>query len=136
MDQMKRLQAWMHPCQAQAYEQLGFLVTQLNQTGEGKGLDLYYGGAMQMAGAPVKKSFSWDKTRIDFINLDVWGRGVLKEAGFYKPEGQDKYIWEVRGSSGGVATSNIFYVVAAFNVFMNNPAGGSYIDSLAVPSGY
>lgn len=137
MDNVGRLQAWMHPCQVQAYEQLGFLVTQLNNaTGEGKGLDLYYGGSMQMAGCPVKKSFSWDKTRIDFVSLDVWGRGVMQEAGFYKPEGTDRYIWEVRGASGGVATSNIFYIAAAFNVFMNNPAGASYIDSLKVPSGY
>jgi hypothetical protein len=136
MDNIGRVQAWMHPCQVQAYEQLGFLVTQLNQTGEGKGLDLYFGGAMQMAGAPVKKSYSWDKTRIDFIGLDVWGRGVIQEAGFYKPEGADKYIFEVRGASGGVATSNIFYIAAGFNVFMNNPAGASYIDTLKIPSGY
>lgn len=137
MDNVGRLQAWMHPCQVQAYEQLGFLVTQLNNsTGEGKGLDLYYGGAMQMAGCPVKKSFSWDKTRIDFVSLDVWGRGVMQEAGFYKPEGSDKHIWEVRGASGGVATSNIFYIAAAFNIFMNNPAGAAYIDSLKVASGY
>lgn len=139
MDNVKRMQAWMHPCQVQAYEQLGFNVTQINSTGtggEGKGLDLYYGGAMQMAGAPVKKSFSWDKKRIDIIDLDVWGRAVMQEAGFYKPIGQDRYLFEVRGASGGVATSNIFYIVAAFDVFMNNPAAGAYIDALKVPSGY
>lgn len=136
MDNIGRLNAWMHPCQVQAYEQLGFLVTQLNQTGEGKGLDLYFGGAMQMAGCPVKKSFSWDKTRIDFVSLDVWGRAELHPAGFYKPEGSDKIWHEVRGPSGGVACSNIFYIVAAFNIYMNNPAGASYIDSLKVPTGY
>ena len=136
MDNIGRLQAWMHPCQVQAYEQLGFLVTQMNSTGEGKGLDLYFGGSMQMAGAPVKKSYSWDKTRIDFIGLDVWGRGVIQEPGFYKPEGTDRYIFEIRGASGGLAMSNIFYIAAGFNVFMNNPAGASYIDTLKVPSGY
>ena len=136
MDNVPRIQAWMHPCQVQAYENLGMLVTQLNQTGEGKGLDLYFGGSMQMAGAPVKKSFSWDKTRIDFVGLDVWGRGVIQQPGFYKPEGSDRYIWEIRGSSGGVATSNIFYITAGFNVFMNNPAAAAYIDSLKVMSGY
>jgi hypothetical protein len=136
MDNVGKMQAWMHPCQVQAYENLGFLVTQLNQTGEGKGLDLYYGGAMQMAGCPVKKSFSWDKTRIDFIALNVWGRGVIQEAGFYKPEGTDKYIFEIRGPSGGIACSNIFYIAAGFNVFMNNPAAAAYIDTLKVPSGY
>jgi hypothetical protein len=136
MDNVGKLQAWMHPCQVQSYENLGFLVTQLNQTGEGKGLDLYFGGSMQMAGCPVKKSFSWDKTRIDFVGLDVWGRGVIQEAGFYKPEGSVKYVFEIRGASGGVACSNIFYIAAGFNVFMNNPAGAAYISSLKVPSGY
>lgn len=136
MDNIGRLQAWMHPCQVQAYEQLGFLVTQLNQTGEGKGLDLYFGGAMQMAGCQVKKSFSWDKTRIDFISLDVWGRGEMQPAGFYKHEGSQQYIHAIRGPSGGLATSNIFYIVAAFNTYMNNPPGASYIDSLKVPTGY
>lgn len=140
MDSMKRGQAWMHPCQVQAYEQLGFNVTQINSTGtggEGKGLDLYYGGAMQMAGAPVKKSFSWDKTRIDFVDLDVWGRAVMHEAGFYKaPGGNGQYLFEVRGASGGVAAANIFYIVAAFDIFMSNPAGGSYISALKVPQGY
>jgi hypothetical protein len=136
MDNVGRLQAWMHPCQVQAYEQLGMLVTEINQTGEGKGLDLYFGGSMQMAGAPVKKSFSWDKTRIDFVALDLWGRGEIQSAGFYKPPGQDKYMFEVRGASGGVATSNIFYIAAGFNTFINNPAGTAYIDQLAVPAGY
>lgn len=136
MENIGNPEAWMHPCQVQSYENLGMLVTQLNQTGEGKGLDLYFGGAMQMAGAPVKKHFSWDKTRIDFVLKSVWGRGVMHEAGFYKIEGSDRFVYEVRGSSGGVATSNIFYIVSAFNVFMNNPAGASYIDTLKVPSGY
>jgi len=136
MDEMGSSEAWMHPCQVQAYEQLGFLVTELNETGEGKGLDLYFGGAMKMAGAPVKKSFSWDKTRIDFVVKAVWGRAEMTPPGFYKTEGSTSYVFEIRGASGGVATSNIFYIVAAFDVFMNNPAGASYIDNLKVPTGY
>src|SRR6185503_19792691 len=83
-DNIGNYQAWMHPNQAQAYEELGFLITQINQTGEGKGLDLYFGGAMTMAGAPVKKSFNWDRTRIDFVNMDYWGRGELHPVGFYE----------------------------------------------------
>lgn len=129
-----KLQAWTHPAQAQAYEQLGFLVTELNQTGNGKGLDLYFGGPMRLAGAELKKHFSWDRTRIDFIDKSNVKRGVLKEAGFYETEGRRFY--EVRGSSGGVQTSNIFYLVTAFNIFMHNPAGATYIDNLKIPSGY
>lgn len=133
-DQIGRFQAWMHPSQAQAYEELGFLVTQINQTGEGKGLDLYFGGAMTMAGAPVKKSFNWHRTRIDFVNLDYWGRGELHPASFYEVGG--KRLFELRGGSGGLAAAVIFYIVASFDIFVSNPAGCSYIDNLAATSGY
>ncbi len=130
-----KFQAWMHPAQAQAYEELGFLVTQINQTGEGKSLDLYFGGAMTMAGAPVKKSFNWHRQRIDFVNMDYWGRGELHPAGFYEGV-PGKRMYELRGGSGGVAAAMIFYIVASFDLFVGNPAGCSYIDALAVPAGY
>jgi len=42
----------------------------------------------------------------------------------------------MRGPSGGLAAGWIFYIVASFNLFMNQPAGASYIDTLAIPSGY
>lgn len=135
LDNIGRYQAWMHPAQAQAYEELGFLITQINQTGEGKGLDLYFGGAMTMAGAPVKKSFNWDTSRIDFVNLDYWGRGELHPAGFYEPV-PGKRLYELRGASGGLAAAVIFYMAASFDLFVSNPAGCSYIDTLAIPSGY
>lgn len=128
-------QAWMHPAQAQAYEELGFLVTQINSTGEGKSLDLYFGGAMTMAGAPVKKSFNWHRQRIDFVNMDYWGRGELHPAGFYEPV-PGKRMYELRGGSGGLAAAVIFYIAASFDLFVGNPTGCSYIDSLAIPSGY
>lgn len=134
-DNIGNFQAWTHPAQAHAYEELGFLVTQINQTGEGKGLDLYFGGSMSMAGAQVKKSFNWHHQRIDFVNMDYWGRGELHPAGFYEPT-PGKRMFELRGGSGGLAASMIFYLAASFDLFVSNPAGCSYIDSLAVPSGY
>lgn len=134
-DNVGKFQAWMHPCQAQAYEELGMLVTQINQTGEGKGLDLYFGGSMTMAGAPVKKSFNWHKQRIDFVNMDYWGRGELKPIGFHE-FGPGRKMIELRGASGGAAASMIFYITASFDLFVGNPAGCSYIDTLAIPSGY
>jgi len=134
-ENMAKFQAWMHPCQEDAYEQLGFLVTQINSTGEGKGLDLYFGGAKQMAGAPVKKSFNWHKKRIDFVNMDYWGRGELHPAGYYEAVPGQR-IYELRGGSGGLAASCIFYLAASFDLFVSNPAGCSYIDNLAVTAGY
>jgi hypothetical protein len=131
-----RKTAWTHPAQQQAYEELGFNVIRIDKAAKEEGLDMYFNDNMRMAGAPLKVSYSWDRTRIDFIDLDVWGRAELHPAGFYKNPDDAKRVWDIRGSSGGVATSWIFYIVASFNIFMNNPAAAVYIDSLAVPAGY
>ncbi len=131
----KKLLAWMHPCQAAAYEELGFEIMRIQKSAKEEGLDLYFNDNMTMAGSPVKKSYSWNKKRIDFVDYDVWGRAEYHPAGFYKDDNGNIYF-VARGTSGGVATSNIAHLVASFNLFVNNPAACSYIDTLAVPSGY
>jgi hypothetical protein len=134
MDNAVKVTAWMHPCQVQAYEELGQLVQVMNRSGgKESGLDLYF-DVNQIAGAPIKKSYSWDKSRIDFIVNEVWGRAEMNPAGYYEEEGRK--LFELRGASGGVATATIFYIVASFNVFVNNPAACSFIDGLTVPTGY
>lgn len=126
--------AWMHPAQVQAYENIGQLVSIIHKQPKDEALDLYFNDSMQMAGAPVRKSFNWDKTRIDFVNADVWGRGETLPIGFYTTDGRK--IFEIRDSSGGVATADIFYMVLGTQTFVSNPAATAYIDNLAVPSGY
>ena len=126
--------AWMHPAQAQAYEEIGQLVSSIQKSSKKEGLDLYFEGDMQMAGAPVRKHFSWDKTRIDFVVDGVWGRAEILPIGFYKTDGRN--IFEIRGASGGVATADIFYMVVGMQTYVDNPAACSYIDNLAVPAGY
>lgn len=136
IDKRTNLKAWTHPAQIQAYEELGFNVTRIDKKASEEGLDLYFNDNMRIAGAPLEASYSWDRTRIDFINEEVWGRAELHPPGFYQNPDDGKKVFETRGPTGGVATSWIFYIIAAFNLFMNNPAGASYIDTLAVPSGY
>jgi len=125
--------AWLHPAQKQAYEEIGQLVSIIHKSAKEEGLDMYF-DRMQMAGAPVKESYNWDKTRIDFVVDEVWGRGEILPVGFYTSDG--RRIFEIRGASGGVATAEIFYMVVGMQTFVNNPAACAYIDSLAVPSGY
>jgi len=130
----KVLYAWMHPCQKQAYEGLGQLVSIITKTAKDEGLDLYFGDNMQMAGAPVKEHYSWDKKRIDFLAMDLFGRAEMKAPAFYEVGGRK--IFEVRGISGGVQTSQLQYITASWNLFANNPPALAYIDGLTVPSGY
>lgn len=130
--------AWMHPCQIQAYEEIGQLVMAIFKEPKDESLNMYFGNGkghgMQMAGANVRGHFNWDQTRIDFIVDELWGRGEILPLGFYKTDGRN--IFEIRGPSGGVATSEIFYMVNGMQTFVSNPAGCSFIDTLAVPSGY
>jgi hypothetical protein len=58
----------------------------------------------------------------------------MKEPDFYEVEGRK--IFELRGASGGVATSQIFYIAAAFNLFVDNPITGAFVTGLPIPSGY
>lgn len=125
--------AWTHPAQKDAYEQTGQLVSIIQKQAQQEGLNMYFDG-MQLAGAPMEESYSWDKTRIDFVNKSLWGRAELNPAGYYTVDGQR--IFPIRGSSGGLATAMIFYLVASFNLYLSNPAMGSYIDGLTIPSGY
>ena len=132
----KKCVAWTHPAQQAAYEELGFNVIRIDKAAKEEGLDLYFNDNMKIAGAPLKTSYSWDRTRIDFIDSSVWGRAELHPAGFYTNPDNSQRVFEIRGPSGGLATAWIFYITASFNIFVNNPAGLSYIDSLAVPAGY
>lgn len=126
--------AWMHPCQKQAYEEIGQLVSIIQKNGSSPDkMDMYF-DKFQMAGMSVRESFSWNKTRIDIVNLDVWGRGETLPLDFYTSDGRK--IFEIRGASGGVATSEIFYMVVGTQLFVSNPAATAYIDNLAVPAGY
>lgn len=135
LDENVKMRAWLHPCQQQAYEEIGQLISLITKSAKEEGLNMYFSGSnMQLAGVPVTPSYSWDKTRIDFIVEDVWGRAEILPIGFYKTDGRN--IFEIRGASGGVATAEIFYMVVGMQVFVNNPAACSYIDSLAVPTGY
>ena len=130
----KKLRAWLHPCQQQAFEEIAQGLIFMPKAAKEEAFDPYFNDNMRMAGALIMKSFSWDKTRIDFVDDDVWGRAELHAPDFYKVDG--RRIFELRGASGGLAAAMIFYIVASFNLFVNNPAATSYIDTLTVPSGY
>jgi hypothetical protein len=134
INERTKLQARMHPCQVQAYEDLGQLVSIIQKQASDEALNLYFSDNIRMAGAPVKQDYSHDKKRIDIMKMETWGRAELHPAGFYEVDG--RRMFEMRGPSGGVATSQIFYIVASWNLYTDNPAAQSYIYNLAVPTGY
>jgi hypothetical protein len=135
IDKSMKVTAWTHPCQFAAYEEIGQAVIIQNKTStKDEGLNMYFNDNMQFAGAPGKQHFNWNQKRIDFIVDSVWGRAEILPIGFYQSDGRK--IFELRGASGGVATADIFYMVVGFQTFVVNPPACSYIDALAIPSGY
>ena len=134
-DENFKPEAWLHPAQAQAYEDIGQQVAIIQKMAKDEGLNMYFGDNMQLAGAPVKRHYQWDKTRIDFVVRSVWGRGEILPLGFYTTTDGRK-IFEIRGASGGVATADIFYLSVGMQTFVGNPAALSYIDTLSIPDGY
>jgi len=125
--------AWCHPCQKQAYEELGQLVTIIQKQAKEESLNMYFDN-MQMAGAMVRTSYNWDQTRIDFVTDSLWGRAEILPIGFYRSDG--RHIFPIRGASGGIAAADIFYMTVGMQTFVTAPAGTAYIDNLQVPSGY
>lgn len=134
LDNGTRLSAYMHVAQVQAYEEMGQVVSIIQKQAREEALNMYFNDGMQLAGAPIRKSMLWDKTRIDFINKEIWGRAEMHPAGFYTVNGNK--LFPIYGSDGGVATATIFYITCSFNLFINNPAAAVYISNLTVPSGY
>lgn len=129
-----KLEAWMHPAQVAAYEELGMSLMTMEKGSGNESMDLYFGDNMRMAGVPIRTHFSWPKDRIDFIVKSLWGRAEMHKPGFYEVDGRK--IFEIRGPSGGVATAQVFYIVSSWNLYLKNPAAHSYIDGLTVPVGY
>jgi hypothetical protein len=129
-----KMRAWMHPCQVQQYEGIAQLLMQIDkQPSAMQGADTYF-EMKQLAGVPIQQHFNWDKTRIDYVVDEIWGRAEMHKAGFYEEEG--RRMFEARGSSGGVAAATMFYLVASFNTFINNPPASVYISDLTIPTGY
>lgn len=127
------LTAWTHPCQMQAYEELGQLVQMIFKDPKEQKLNMYFDG-MQFAGAPVKADYNWNMKRIDFYKDDSWGWGETQPIGFYMTDGRK--IFEIRSASGGVSAADIFYMVSGRQSYVTNPASVAYIDNLAIPAGY
>lgn len=134
MDNMKNQVAWMHPCQVQAIEALGWGLTTIQKTAREEGLNLFF-NVEQIGGIPIKKSFSWDKTRMDFTVKGVWKKVVFKAPGLYKKGSET--LFDIRSTTdGSPKTSLVFYYVISTNTYVNNPPLCSYIYGLAVPTGY
>jgi hypothetical protein len=133
--QGKSVIAYMNVEQAQAWEALGLLISQIIREGSKQTQpDMLFANPGSMGGAQIMPSVNADPTRIDFLCLDQWGRAVMKDIDFFEIGGQT--IFTKRGASGGIAAAYLFYYDTGLQIFNQNPRMGSYIDNLQKPAGY
>lgn len=75
-----------------------------------------------------------NRSRLDQIVLDEWGRVNLKELDYFQtPDG--KYIFENRTSSGTVKSGMWFALYSTENTYCADPGSGGIISSLTIPAG-
>jgi hypothetical protein len=132
-----KLIAYMHPAQADAYEALAITQSVIYKDPTGnQDVDLMFNNqrGLMMSNVPVRQSIHQDRTRIDFMNLGLWGRIVATDTGFYKSG--DNIIWPQYASSGTqLVSTNMFYIKAGLQLYVRNPLGNSYVKNLALPAG-
>jgi hypothetical protein len=137
VDQLGKLLAYTSLEQEHAWENLGIAIsTIIKESGGGRAndLDLLFTGKKTMSGVPFKSSINADQTRIDFLDMSHWGRAVMKDIDYFEIGGQT--IFPIYGASGGLAAAYIFYFDTGFQVWNDSPRSGSFIGTLARPSGY
>jgi hypothetical protein len=138
ISQLGKLIAYTSVEQEHAWENLGITISQVIKEGGSGGrasdLDLLFTGRKTMSGVPIKSSINANQTRVDFLDLSHWGRAVMKDIDFFEVGGQT--VFPIYGASGGVSAAFIFYFDTGFQVWDDSPRSGSYIDTLARPSGY
>lgn len=129
---------YMHPAQADAYEAMAILISEIFKDPSGnQGVDLMFGNEdnMSMAGRKIAQSIHADRTRIDFLCLKYWGKIVGTDTGYYKVG--NNFLFPVIGSAGDSLKSAKFFIMkTGIQVYNKNPLAGSYIPSLAVPTFY
>jgi hypothetical protein len=137
INQLGKLIAYTSVEQEHGWENLGITISQVIKEGgdrHSNDLDLLFSGKKTMSGIPIKSSVNADQTRVDFLDLSHWGRAVMKDIDYFEVGGQT--VFPIYGASGGLAASFIFYFDTGFQVWNDSPRSGSFIDSLARPTGY
>ncbi len=132
-----KLMAYASLEQAHAYRALGISVSNIIKEGPGGGaddLEMNFTGKVTWMGCPEKQSINQNPTRVDFIDFSHWGRAEMKGIDFYDAGGNTKF--PIYGASGGLAASEITYIVTLFQIWNDSPRSGGYIYNAAIPAGY
>jgi hypothetical protein len=131
----KQLLAHLHPAQRAAYEELAILISDIAKGSGNEAVDMLFGD-IKLAGVPAMVDIHAARDRIDFVNLDTWGKVESSPVDFLKlPDGR-YFDRPVDSATGSQVAAVIFWIYWYGQFFIDNPAAVGYIDSLAIPAGY
>jgi hypothetical protein len=128
--------AYAHPAQADAYEALAITQSVIYKDPTGnQQVDLLFNNqrGLSMSNVPVRQSIHQDRTRVDFMMMNFWGRIVATDTGFVKFG--DQIIWPQYSGGTQLVSTAMFYLKAGLQIYNRNPLSGSYIKTLAKPAG-
>lgn len=131
-----KLVAYGHPAQADAYEALAITQSVIYKDPTGnQNVDLMFNNqrGLSMSNVPVKQSIHQDRTRVDFMCMNYWGRIVATDTGFVKFG--EQIIWPQYSGGTQLVSTAMFYLKAGLQVYNRNPLSSAYIKSLIVPAG-
>lgn len=133
----ENLFAYMNVDQEAAWENTGIQISEviINQSGGDNFPEIGRKFAPKtMLGREIMCSIHALPSRIDFIAAKHWGRTITKDIDYFEEGGQT--VFPLYGASGGLLAGYIFYFDTVFQIWMDGPRFGAFIDGLALPTGY
>lgn len=125
------LEIWSHPCQAAAYNAIGWNMKRFS--GDSKTLDL---GFTQYEFETINWTVDVDadKDRVDFIDFSTLAKYVAKDFGWDEKTGS--ILRQVVNSDGRYLDQYEAYLTSRYNYGCTRPNKNAFVDSLTVPTGY
>lgn len=87
----------------------------------------------EMGGIPILLNNRAKPGRVDVIPLDNFWRLEVKPMDYYDVGGQT--VFPAIGGSGGITSSNLFYMVVGTQIGINNARLNGYMSNCSIPAG-
>lgn len=125
------LEIWSHPCQAAAYNALGWQLKRFS--GESKTLDLGY-TQYEFETINWTVDVDCDKDRIDLIDFSTIQKYVTRDFGWDEKTGS--ILHQCVDSDGAFLDQYEAFLVSRYNYGCTRPNKNAFVYGLTVPSGY
>ncbi len=122
----------MNLATAAGHEELGIAISEIRKDATSD-LDLLFKKQV-IGGYDIMEDIHADPTRADLVNFDTWGRVEWIPIDYFRIG--NATVFPIYGTSGGLNSSYIFYLVTGVQYFVDNPAAIGGVSSFSLPSGY